>query len=80
MTTRDTAGPDDGIDLHADVETYYQNGAWHTRRCDSPEPFNRYATGPYPSRSPAVTARRRLLIGTSSARRRTAAKDQSPAN
>ncbi|WP_350275833.1 hypothetical protein [Kribbella sp. HUAS MG21] len=38
MTTRNGT-PDDDVSLHADVETYYQNGLWHTRRCDSPDPF-----------------------------------------
>ncbi|MEU8226131.1 hypothetical protein [Kribbella sp. NPDC048915] len=91
MTTYEAAASEDGNELHADVETYYQNGAWHTRRCDCPDPFasgpsrvrliaigvevarwnglchiirdidgtiaevNRYATGPYPSRSPVGT-------------------------
>ncbi|TCC30794.1 DUF2188 domain-containing protein [Kribbella speibonae] len=93
MTTREAPTPDDSILLHADVETYYENGAWHTRRCDSPDPFasgpsrvrliaigvevarwnglchiirdadgtiaevNRYAAGPYPSRSPVAGGR-----------------------
>lgn len=43
MTTRDDTGLSGDVSLHADVETYHQNGAWHTRRCDSPEPF---ASGP----------------------------------
>lgn len=43
MTTRDTIRPVEDVDLHADVETYYENGLWHTRRCDSTEPF---ASGP----------------------------------
>lgn len=43
MTTHEPAAREDGTELHADVETYYANGAWNTRRCDSPEPF---ATGP----------------------------------
>jgi hypothetical protein len=94
-TSRDATTTDDVIELHADVETYYQNGAWHTRRCDASEPFasgqnrtrliaigvevarwnglchiirdadgtvvelNRYATGPYPSRSPTISSRPR---------------------
>jgi hypothetical protein len=94
MTTSNAAGPDAGTELHADVETYYHEGTWHTRRCDSAEPFasgssrlrliaigvevarwnglchiirdidgniaefNRYATGPYPSRSPVTAGRR----------------------
>jgi len=43
MTTRDDTGLDADVSLHADVETYYQNGMWHTRRCDSSDPF---ASGP----------------------------------
>ncbi|MER7246908.1 hypothetical protein [Kribbella sp. NPDC000426] len=43
MTTFEAAGFDAGSELHADVETYYRDGEWHTRRCDSPEPF---ASGP----------------------------------
>ncbi len=43
MTTRDDTGLGGDVSLHADVETYYLNGTWHTRRCDSPEPF---ASGP----------------------------------
>ena len=39
MTTHEAAVPEGGSKLHADVETYYENGAWHTRRCDSPDPF-----------------------------------------
>lgn len=93
MTTRDDTGLSGDVSLHADVETYYQDGAWHTRRCDSPDPFasgasrirliaigvevarwnglchiirdidgtivefNRYTTGPYPSRSPVASTR-----------------------
>ncbi|MFK4084809.1 hypothetical protein ACI2LF_11905 [Kribbella sp. NPDC020789] len=86
-----------GAEIHAEIETYYANGTWCTRRCDTAEPFasgdsrsrmiaigvevarwnglchvirnidgsvaeiNRYITGPYPARSPAVS-----LIRTSS--------------
>jgi len=31
--------PDSVFELHSNVETYYQDGRWHTRRCDSDEPF-----------------------------------------
>ncbi|MFF0339799.1 hypothetical protein [Kribbella sp. NPDC004875] len=96
MTTTDDTILLDGVTLHADVETFYRDGAWHTRRCDAPEPFasgpsrarmiavgvevarwngqchiirdtagnvvefNRYAGGPYPSRSPATAMYRGL--------------------
>ncbi|TCN31185.1 hypothetical protein EV644_12960 [Kribbella orskensis] len=39
MTTRTDNASDTAVELHADVETYYDNGTWHTRRCDSAEPF-----------------------------------------
>lgn len=28
-----------GTEIHADIETYYANGTWCTRRCDTAEPF-----------------------------------------
>jgi hypothetical protein len=39
MTTRRRHGSGSAVELHADVETYYENGTWHTRRRDSAEPF-----------------------------------------
>ncbi|TDD50056.1 hypothetical protein E1263_31295 [Kribbella antibiotica] len=28
-----------GAEIHADIETYYANGVWCTRRCDTADPF-----------------------------------------
>ena len=51
MTTCKDDEADTARELHADVETYFENGAWHTRRCDSAEPF---ASGASRSRMIAI--------------------------
>ena len=43
--------PDTSFELHADVETYFSEGTWHTRRCDTSEPF---ASGPSRLRQIAI--------------------------